>query len=181
MLVKDLEKNKVELILFFIEIMVFIGFCCFIFQKIREDILVMKKYFISCKSAIESRLLWQLQEKQHFVENVDSFSLQDLIDINSGELLEYLEKVQAEFVKHIKEDCKVNYVSLKEIINSYNVNFFVVNIQRYEACPESSDAQKEFFFNKVRQHCVQSKGVGSRMHAHLSRLVENFCCSNVLK
>ncbi|KAJ9591305.1 hypothetical protein L9F63_002155, partial [Diploptera punctata] len=76
-------------------------------KKIREDILVMKKYFISCKSAVENRLLWQLQEKQHFVENVDSYSLQDLIDINSGELLEYLEKVQALFIKHIKEDCKM--------------------------------------------------------------------------
>lgn len=79
-----------------------------LFQKIREDILIMKKYFVSCKSAIESRLLWQLQERQHFVENVDSFSLQDLIDVNSGELLQYLEKVQAMFIKHIKEDCRVS-------------------------------------------------------------------------
>jgi hypothetical protein len=83
-------------------------FCALLFQKIREDILIMKKYFVSCKSAIESRLLWQLQERQHFVENVDSFSLQDLIDVNSGELLRYLEKVQAMFIKHIKEDCEVS-------------------------------------------------------------------------
>jgi hypothetical protein len=68
----------------------------------------MKKYFVSCKSAIDSRLLRQLQERQHFVENVDSFSLQDLIDVNSGELLQYLEKVQVVFVKHIKEDCEVS-------------------------------------------------------------------------
>jgi len=44
----------------------------------------MKKYFVSCKSATETRLLWQLQERQHFMENVDSSSLQDLIDVNSG-------------------------------------------------------------------------------------------------
>jgi hypothetical protein len=68
----------------------------------------MKKYFVSCKSATETRLLWQLQERQHFMENVDSFSLQDLIDVNSGELLDYLRKVQAVFVKHIREDCKVS-------------------------------------------------------------------------
>jgi hypothetical protein len=68
----------------------------------------MKKYFVSCKSAIESRLLWQLQERQHFAENVDSFSLQDLIDVNSGELLQYLEKVQVAFIRHIKEDCEVS-------------------------------------------------------------------------
>ena len=42
------------------------------------------------------------------MENVDSFSLQDLIDVNSGELLDYLRKVQAVFIKHIKEDCKVS-------------------------------------------------------------------------
>lgn len=63
---------------------------------------------MSCKSATETRLLWQLQERQHFMENVDSFSLQDLIDVNSGELLDYLRKVQAVFIKHIREDCKVS-------------------------------------------------------------------------
>lgn len=68
----------------------------------------MKKYFVSCKSATETRLLWQLQERQHFMENVDSFSLQDLVDVNSGELLDYLRKVQAVFIKHIKEDCTVS-------------------------------------------------------------------------
>jgi len=78
-------------------------------KKIREDILIMKKYFVSCKSATETRLLWQLQERQHFMENVDSFSIQDLIDVNSGELLDYLRKVQAVFIKHIREDCKLCY------------------------------------------------------------------------
>lgn len=76
----------------------------------------MKKYFVSCKSATETRLLWQLQERQHFMENVDSFSLQDLIDVNSGELLDYLRKVQAVFIKHIREDCKVSAGHIKILL-----------------------------------------------------------------
>ncbi|GLG98815.1 hypothetical protein R5R35_002504 [Gryllus longicercus] len=78
-------------------------------KKIREDILLMKKYFVLCKEATESKLLWQLNDRLHFIDSTDSYSLQDLIDINSGKLLEYLEKVQSVFVKHIKEECKLCY------------------------------------------------------------------------
>ncbi|KAG8235628.1 hypothetical protein J437_LFUL014886 [Ladona fulva] len=78
-------------------------------KKIREDILLMKKYFISCKDATESRILWKLSDRQHFAENVDAYSMQDLIDVNTGVLLEYLKNIQTIFIKHIKEDCKLCY------------------------------------------------------------------------
>ncbi|XP_053721273.1 differentially expressed in FDCP 8 homolog isoform X1 [Synchiropus splendidus] len=75
-------------------------------QKLRQDILLMKPYFITCKEAMEARLLLQLQDRQHFVENDDMYSLQDLIDISSGRLSISLTEVHTTFAKHIKLDCE---------------------------------------------------------------------------
>ncbi|PSN44573.1 Differentially expressed in FDCP 8 [Blattella germanica] len=131
-------------------------------RKIREDILVMKKYFISCKSAIESRLLWQLQERQHFVENADSFSLQDLIDINSGELQEYLEKVQAIFIKHIKEDCKLCFARgfLCELCNSPEVIFPFDSAAA--VCPKCCTVFHRNCWPKKNQQCPKCARIEKR-------------------
>uniref|UniRef100_A0A8C5XNH8 Differentially expressed in FDCP 8 homolog n=1 Tax=Microcebus murinus TaxID=30608 RepID=A0A8C5XNH8_MICMU len=52
-------------------------------RKLRQDILLMKPYFITCKEAMEARLLLQLQDRQHFVENDEMYSVQDLLDIHT--------------------------------------------------------------------------------------------------
>lgn len=109
----------------------------------------MKPYFITCKEAMEARLLlqvrlgvrarlgsgghtvvvtqqWQslssghsavavtvpvlpqLQDRQHFVENDEMYSLQDLIDIEAGRLGCSLTEIHTLFAKHIKLDCEVS-------------------------------------------------------------------------
>ncbi|XP_078526414.1 differentially expressed in FDCP 8 homolog isoform X2 [Lissotriton helveticus] len=73
-------------------------------RKLRQDILLMKPYFITCKEAMEARLL--LQDRQHFVENDEMYSLQDLIDISSGRLSCSLTEIHTTFAKHIKLDCE---------------------------------------------------------------------------
>uniref|UniRef100_A0A3P9C392 Differentially expressed in FDCP 8 homolog n=1 Tax=Maylandia zebra TaxID=106582 RepID=A0A3P9C392_9CICH len=75
-------------------------------RKLRQDILLMKPYFITCKEAMEARLLLQLQDRQHFVENDDMYSLQDLIDISTGRLSCSLTEIHTTFAKHIKLDCE---------------------------------------------------------------------------
>ncbi|XP_068117090.1 differentially expressed in FDCP 8 homolog isoform X2 [Hyperolius riggenbachi] len=75
-------------------------------KKLRQDILLMKPYFITCKEAMEARLLLQLQDRQHFVENDDMYSLQDLLDISSGRLGCSLTDIRTMFAKHIKLDCE---------------------------------------------------------------------------
>uniref|UniRef100_A0A8D0FGZ7 Differentially expressed in FDCP 8 homolog n=1 Tax=Strix occidentalis caurina TaxID=311401 RepID=A0A8D0FGZ7_STROC len=76
------------------------------FMKLRQDILLMKPYFITCKEAMEARLLLQLQDRQHFVENDEMYSLQDLIDIEAGRLSCSLTEIHTLFAKHIKLDCE---------------------------------------------------------------------------
>ncbi|XP_064315890.1 differentially expressed in FDCP 8 homolog isoform X6 [Phalacrocorax carbo] len=75
-------------------------------RKLRQDILLMKPYFITCKEAMEARLLLQLQDRQHFVENDEMYSLQDLIDIEAGRLSCSLTEIHTLFAKHIKLDCE---------------------------------------------------------------------------
>ena len=42
---------------------------------------MMKEYLRTCRIATERRMLLQLQNRQHFVENSDVFSMQDLVDV----------------------------------------------------------------------------------------------------
>ncbi|XP_064375925.1 differentially expressed in FDCP 8 homolog isoform X3 [Dromaius novaehollandiae] len=58
-------------------------------RKLRQDILLMKPYFITCREAMEARLL-----------------LQDLIDIEAGRLSCSLTEIHTLFAKHIKLDCE---------------------------------------------------------------------------
>ncbi|XP_037671867.1 differentially expressed in FDCP 8 homolog isoform X1 [Choloepus didactylus] len=58
-------------------------------RKLRQDILLMKPYFITCKEAMETRLL-----------------LQDLMDVHGGRLSCSLTEIHTLFAKHIKLDCE---------------------------------------------------------------------------
>ncbi|XP_029640714.1 differentially expressed in FDCP 8 homolog B isoform X1 [Octopus sinensis] len=75
--------------------------------KLRKDILIMKQYFIRCQFAREDKLLLLLQKRQHFVENSNMFSLQDLIDADSQILLPELTEIVNSFLKHIKKACQL--------------------------------------------------------------------------
>ena len=50
----------------------------------------------------------QLQNRQHFVENSDMYSAQDLIDLANDVLLAELAKIHSSFAQHIKTDCEVD-------------------------------------------------------------------------
>ena len=76
-------------------------------QKLREDVLLMKQYLCSCRAATEAKLLLRLSSRQHFVDNSDVYSLQDLYDVQAGTLLPQLQEVYAIFEQHIKHDCLV--------------------------------------------------------------------------
>ena len=68
----------------------------------------------------------QLKNRQHFVENSDMYSLQDLMDISNDVLLPALAKIHASFAQHIKTDCQVTEHGLKSVWERedsiYNLN-----------------------------------------------------------
>ena len=52
-------------------------------------------------------LFLQLTDRQHFVENSDMYSVRDLLDTRTDELLPLLARIHSSFAQHIKTDCKV--------------------------------------------------------------------------
>uniref|UniRef100_A0A8V0Y465 Differentially expressed in FDCP 8 homolog n=1 Tax=Gallus gallus TaxID=9031 RepID=A0A8V0Y465_CHICK len=55
---------------------------------------------------VEELVEIRLQDRQHFVENDEMYSLQDLIDIEAGRLSCSLTEIHTLFAKHIKLDCE---------------------------------------------------------------------------
>lgn len=74
-------------------------------RKLRQDILRMKVYLSCCPDAAGARLLLRLQERQHFVESADEYSVHDLVEIANGSLIDSLTEVHADYARHIKLDC----------------------------------------------------------------------------
>lgn len=74
-------------------------------KRLRQEILLMKTYFLSCQSALQAKLLLMLKRRQHFVENVDSYTMADIVDLVNEKLLREVIKVHASFASHIKVEC----------------------------------------------------------------------------
>ena len=78
-----------------------------IFQKLREELLVMKKYILLCADAMQNKLLLLIKSRQHFVDSSDIYSMKDLLDIQTDVLLSELAAVHSSWAQHIKSDCQV--------------------------------------------------------------------------
>ncbi|VDM59273.1 unnamed protein product [Angiostrongylus costaricensis] len=76
-------------------------------QRLRQDFLFMKCYFISCRNAAKLRILQYLNRHQHFVEGADMYSLADLRELCIGGLLEDLEDIHTVFRRHIEDECEI--------------------------------------------------------------------------
>ncbi|VDK74320.1 unnamed protein product [Litomosoides sigmodontis] len=76
-------------------------------NKLRQNILLMKCYFICCKVARKQRILQNLKHRQHFVENSDMYSLLDLVDLYQGRLLPDIEGIIRIYTEHITKDCLI--------------------------------------------------------------------------
>lgn len=85
-------------------------------------------------------MLRQLEERQHFVDNAYMFSLQDLIDVNNGILVEYLTKVHASFASHIKNECLVSCCAVLCCVRVYLCQMWWSNVIR-----KSTDALYALF------------------------------------
>lgn len=57
-------------------------------------------------AGVTAAATWQLQDRQHFVENDEMYSVQDLLDVHMGRLGCSLTEIHTLFAKHIKLDCE---------------------------------------------------------------------------
>ncbi|GFR70829.1 differentially expressed in FDCP 8 homolog [Elysia marginata] len=129
-------------------------------KKLREEMMIMKKYILSCISAMKAKLLLMLQSRQHFVENSDIYSMQDLLDTEEV-LLPELVRVHSSWAQHIKVDCELcqgrgfccELCQDKEVLFPFD-NTAVV-------CPTCSSV--------LHRHCFAKKGVCPRCERRSKR------------
>lgn len=91
----------------------------------------MKPFLLCCREAAQLRLFAQLKPYSHFIDGVDAYSIQDLIDVQSGVLEVRLKTVLESYTKHIKFDCQVNeriiliHLSMATLfIHTTKINYF---------------------------------------------------------
>ena len=84
-------------------------------STLRSKIMLMKKYLTVCRIALEEKILLNLVSRQHFVDGPNLYSIQDLIDINSGLLLPFLQRITQVFQEHIQNCvlCKGLYITIQ--------------------------------------------------------------------
>nr|CAB3237310.1 differentially expressed in FDCP 8 homolog B [Phallusia mammillata] len=137
-------------------------------RKMREDILKMKLYFLTCSKALDSKLLWKLHDRQHFVDGSRMYSMRDLMETKSGSLSAELAEIHAEFAKHIKLDCPFCQAKgfICEICNSGETLFpFDVMVS---ICPRCSAVFHVDCFSCVDTMCPRCKRKQSKRLASFS-------------
>lgn len=72
----------------------------------------MKPFIMCCREAASHlRLFSNLKPYTHFIDNVDVYSMQDLLDLQSGVLERHLRRTVDIFAKHIRE-CPVSFMAI---------------------------------------------------------------------
>lgn len=68
---------------------------------------MMKRYLVLCPEANNQGLPWKIGIRTHMIENSGNYSIKDLIDLNSGTLLEEIRSVYDTMHAHITEQCQL--------------------------------------------------------------------------
>ncbi|XP_076685611.1 differentially expressed in FDCP 8 homolog isoform X2 [Andrena cerasifolii] len=76
-------------------------------KRMREEMQMMKRYLVLCPEANNQGLPWKLRIHTHMIENAGNYSIRDLVDLNSGTLLEEIRAAYDAMHAHITEQCQL--------------------------------------------------------------------------
>ena len=132
-------------------------------KKLRNEILLMKAYFLSCQAAMQSKLLLLLENRQHFVENADYYTMHDIVELVNERLLPTVINIHASFAAHIKLDCTTcrgkGYYC--EICRKSEIIFPFDNI--CVLCKECSNVFHKYCFAQVNHICPRCERKKKRL------------------
>ncbi|XP_018315476.1 differentially expressed in FDCP 8 homolog isoform X4 [Mycetomoellerius zeteki] len=74
-------------------------------KRMREEMQMMKKYLVLCVEACTQGLPWKIGLRTHMIENSGNYSIKDLIDLQSGILLDELRTAYDTMHAHITQQC----------------------------------------------------------------------------
>ncbi|XP_030761210.1 differentially expressed in FDCP 8 homolog [Sitophilus oryzae] len=75
-------------------------------RRLRQELQGLQKYLVVCRKAQEEHLLWKC-DRPYLIDNIDMYSLQDLMDTQSGDLLSKLNNLVDLFSAHVRNDCEI--------------------------------------------------------------------------
>lgn len=76
-------------------------------KKMREEMQMMKRYLVICPEANMQGLPWKIGLRTHIIENPGNYSIKDLINLQSGALLEEIRTSYDIMHTHITEQCEL--------------------------------------------------------------------------
>ncbi|XP_029155293.1 differentially expressed in FDCP 8 homolog isoform X2 [Nylanderia fulva] len=76
-------------------------------KRMREEMQMMKKYLVLCLEACTQGLPWKIGLRTHMIENSGNYSIKDLIDLQSGILLDELRAAYDTMHAHITQQCEL--------------------------------------------------------------------------
>ncbi|KAK2578698.1 hypothetical protein KPH14_011665 [Odynerus spinipes] len=76
-------------------------------KRMREEMQMMKRYLVFCPEANAQGLPWKVGLRTHIIENPGNYSIKDLIDLQSGVLLEEIRVACDTMHAHITEKCEL--------------------------------------------------------------------------
>ncbi|EGI68888.1 Differentially expressed in FDCP 8-like protein [Acromyrmex echinatior] len=76
-------------------------------KRMREEMQMMKKYLVLCVEACTQGLPWKIGLRTHMIENSGNYSIKDLIDLQSGILLDELRTAYDTMHAHITQQCEL--------------------------------------------------------------------------
>jgi len=77
------------------------------FQRMREEMQMMKKYLVLCTEAAIQGLPWKTNLRSHMIENSINYSIKDLVDLQNGVLLDELRIAYDAMQAHIMQKCEL--------------------------------------------------------------------------
>lgn len=76
-------------------------------KRMRGEMQMMKKYLVLCLDACTQGLPWKIGLRTHMIENSCNYSIKDLIDLQSGILLDELRTAYDTMHAHITQQCEL--------------------------------------------------------------------------
>lgn len=77
------------------------------FQRLREELQMMKQYLIICPEANTQGLPWKSGLRTHMLESSENYSVKDLVDLENGSLVDEIQIAYNAMKTHITESCEL--------------------------------------------------------------------------
>lgn len=132
-------------------------------KKLREELQMMKKYLVFCPVADTKGLPWKIGLRTHMLESSDNYSIKDLVDLQSGILMEEIRQAYDAMKSHITESCELCHARghLCEICGNNEV-IFPWNASAI-SCQKCNTVYHRVCWSKLNHYCPKCLRIKKRL------------------